>query len=223
MVFDATRIASTCVSPYEAPLHRAHDLIHVHRLQRAVALANVHDGHLFPHRETGREVGKAGLYVGIVSEAWPWMNLLGLRSVAKKQRNASRERENSRCHLASPRRRERIFPRQVFGLCRFNPTRRTSQSSYESSVIVGVRTCLPLRGSSGFSPDSLFTLLIRRNLGMNPLYLGLHSYASPLVVDFSYHYRREPSRRSLCAIGRPLGKSFKATGEKPGRQIRSIF
>ena len=26
----------------------------------------------------------------------------------------------------------------------------------EPSVIVGVRTCLPLRGSSGFSPDSLF-------------------------------------------------------------------
>jgi hypothetical protein len=50
-----------------------------------------------------------------------------------------------------------MFPRQVFGLAgstllaglprRFTP-----------SVIVGVRTCLPLRGSSGVSPDSLFTL-----------------------------------------------------------------
>ena len=29
----------------------------------------------------------------------------------------------------------------------------------------GVRTCLPLRGSSGFSPDSLF-ILKRRNRGM---------------------------------------------------------
>ena len=47
-----------------------------------------------------------------------------------------------------------MFPRQVFGLTgstllaglprRFTP-----------SVIVGVRTCLPLRGSSGLSPDSL--------------------------------------------------------------------
>jgi hypothetical protein len=50
-----------------------------------------------------------------------------------------------------------MFPRQVFGLTgstllaglprRFTP-----------SVIFGVRTCLPLRGSSGVSPDSLFTL-----------------------------------------------------------------
>jgi hypothetical protein len=47
-----------------------------------------------------------------------------------------------------------MFPGQVFGLCRFNPTNRTSQI-FRSSVIVGVRTCLPLRGSSGLSPDSL--------------------------------------------------------------------
>src|ERR1700678_3296535 len=34
------------------------------------------------------------------------------------------------CHLASPRRRERIFPRQVFGLRRIIPTHRTSQSRW---------------------------------------------------------------------------------------------
>jgi hypothetical protein len=52
-----------------------------------------------------------------------------------------------------------MFPRQVFGLCRLIPTHRTSQVS-QPSVIVGFRTCLPLRGSSGFPPDSLFTLSI---------------------------------------------------------------
>jgi hypothetical protein len=30
-----------------------------------------------------------------------------------------------------------------------------------SSVILGFCTCLPLRGSSGFSPDSLFTLCVK--------------------------------------------------------------
>ena len=51
-----------------------------------------------------------------------------------------------------------MFPWQVFGLCRLNPTRRTSQCPFGISVILGFRTCLPLRGSSGFSPDSLLSL-----------------------------------------------------------------
>jgi hypothetical protein len=51
-----------------------------------------------------------------------------------------------------------MFPWQVFGLCRLVPTSRTSQTTW-SSVILGFRTCLPLRGSSGLSPDSLFILL----------------------------------------------------------------
>jgi hypothetical protein len=48
-----------------------------------------------------------------------------------------------------------MFPRQVFGLYRLKPTSRTSRT--KGSVSFGVRTCLPLRGSSGVSPDSLFT------------------------------------------------------------------
>src|ERR1700761_1715784 len=40
--------------------------------------------------------------------------------------------------------------------CRLGPTSQTSRTS--GPVSIGVRTCLPLRGSSGLSPDSLFTL-----------------------------------------------------------------
>jgi len=36
--------------------------------------------------------------------------------------------QGNHCHLASPRRRERIFPWQVFGLCRLWSSRRTSQT-----------------------------------------------------------------------------------------------
>ena len=41
----------------------------------------------------------------------------------------------------------------------------------EGPVSIGVRTCLPLRGSSGLSPDSLFTL-DSRDRGTGPLYLA---------------------------------------------------
>jgi hypothetical protein len=33
---------------------------------------------------------------------------------------------------------------------------------FGTSVILGFRTCLPLRGSSGFSPDSLLILLAEK-------------------------------------------------------------
>ena len=50
------------------------------------------------------------------------------------------------------------------------------------SVILGFRTCLPLRGSSGFSPDSLLILLAEQPW-RKPLYLGLLATASTLDVD----------------------------------------
>src|SRR6201996_1350291 len=51
-----------------------------------------------------------------------------------------------------------------------------------TSVILGFRTCSPLRGSSGFSPGSLLMPLAEQPW-RKPLYLGLLSTASPLDVD----------------------------------------
>lgn len=46
----------------------------------------------------------------------------------------------------------------------------------------GVRICLPLRGSSGFSPDSLFTLLRRSDRGIQPLYIEPATEQQPRIV-----------------------------------------
>ena len=51
-----------------------------------------------------------------------------------------------------------------------------------TSVILGFRTCLPLRGSSGFSPDSLLILLAEKPW-RKPLYLVLLTSASTFLVD----------------------------------------
>ena len=53
---------------------------------------------------------------------------------------------------------------------------------YGTSVILGFRTCSPLRGSSGFSPDSLLMPLAEQPW-RKPLYLAFLSTASPLDVD----------------------------------------
>ena len=49
-----------------------------------------------------------------------------------------------------------MFPRQVFGLT--GSTYLPDFPSHLAQCQLGVRTCLPLRGSSGLSPDSRFTL-----------------------------------------------------------------
>ena len=87
-----------------------------------------------------------------------------------------------------------MFPGQVFGLCRLNPTNRTSQI-FRSSVIVGVRTCLPLRGSSGLSPDSLlhpqrmaegpwnrFTIYAPKKTTYNMLWISCMRHEHPLYT-----------------------------------------
>jgi hypothetical protein len=51
-----------------------------------------------------------------------------------------------------------------------------------SSVILGVRTCLPLRGSSGISPDSLFILLAEKPWSPYHI-LGGTVRARPPLVD----------------------------------------
>jgi hypothetical protein len=65
-------------------------------------------------------------------------------------------KERCPCHLASPRRRQRMLPWQVFGLT--GSTYSPDFPGRMPSVNFGFRTCSPLRGSSGISPDSLFIL-----------------------------------------------------------------
>jgi hypothetical protein len=50
-----------------------------------------------------------------------------------------------------------MFPWQVFGLTGSDLLARLPRRQ-ALSVVGGVRTCLPLRGSSGIAPDSLFIL-----------------------------------------------------------------
>lgn len=49
-----------------------------------------------------------------------------------------------------------MFPGQVFGLAGSSLLARLPKRIAQCRF--GFRTCSPLRGSSGFSPDSLFTL-----------------------------------------------------------------
>ena len=95
-------------------------------------------------------------------------SLLGLRSDAKKQR------------LPQPKRALATSP-PLGGVSECFRGRSSDSQAHSylpdfpglsPSVILGVRTCLPLRGSSGFSPDSLFILLAGRNLGGHHHILG---------------------------------------------------
>src|ERR1700757_1039231 len=76
---------------------------------------------------------------------------------------------------------------------------------YGTSVILGFRTCSPLRGSSGFSPDSLLMPLAEQPW-RKPLYLGFLSTASPLDVDILLKERvaRVLSSLSLASETPPL-------------------
>ncbi len=67
-----------------------------------------------------------------------------------------------------PRRRQRIFPLAGLRTYRLVPTCQTSQACGALSVVGGVRTCLPLRGSSGVTPDSLFILPLGKNQWNEP-------------------------------------------------------
>ena len=58
-------------------LDGADDLVDVDGLERAVALADVHDGGFVALGEVGSEVGEVGLDLDL-DRMRPWMNLLGL-------------------------------------------------------------------------------------------------------------------------------------------------
>src|SRR5579875_621832 len=60
---------------------------------------------------------------------------------------------------------------QVFGLAGSDLLARLPKRQ-ALSVVNGVRTCLPLRGSSGVAPDSLFILRGRRNQWNEPTLSG---------------------------------------------------
>ena len=93
-----------------------------------------------------------------------------------------------------------IVPGQVFGLAGSDLLARLPES-VRIQCPVGFRTCLPLRGSSGFSPDSLFTLR-GRDLGMDSLYVVGARPTSPYVVDIRVESRREAWCAHQYASGR---------------------
>jgi hypothetical protein len=125
------------------------------------------------------------------------MNLLGLRSVAKKQPHASARGEDHTLSPRLPSEARANVPWQVFGLYRFNPTRRTSQSvaaPVSSWAFVPAHRC-------GAVPDFHripFSSSARRNRGMKPPYLAPIIHAIPLLVDIS------PQGKNRVADNSPL-------------------
>jgi hypothetical protein len=74
-----------------------------------------------------------------------------------------------------------MFPWQVFGLTGSNLLAGLPRPY---PVSIGVRPCLPLRGSSGLSPDSLFRLPHGRTDGTVPLYLEAAISAMPKYCGY---------------------------------------
>lgn len=84
----------------------------------------------------------------------------GNRRQIRCRRNESLRIGSSHCYLASPRRRQQIFPGQVFGLRRFQPTCRTSQAGcgpVSSSAFVPAYRCgaVPESHRIPFSPSAV--------------------------------------------------------------------
>src|SRR5579875_1257490 len=96
-----------------------------------------------------------------------------------------------------------IGSRQVFGLAGRLLARLPGR--FEASAIVSVRSCLPLRGSSGFSPDSLFTS-VQGNRGTAKLQTTIswvQPRIKPKIVDIDRKYSGQHKRRCAGAL-RPI-------------------
>jgi hypothetical protein len=117
---------------------------------------------------------------------------VGRRNRRAVERGPISGRRTSHCFFASPRRRQQNYhPGQVFGLCRLNPTCRTSQIA-SRSVAIG---CDPVSSSAfvpayrcGAVPESHripFSPLHSRtgDRGIDPLYPGLCVGAIQDIVD----------------------------------------
>jgi hypothetical protein len=83
-----------------------------------------------------------------------------------------------------------MFPWQVFGLTGSDLVARLPRRP-RVQCRDGVRTCLPLRGSPGVSPGSLFILRHRKNhRNACLLYIGQRATAILLIVDKSPRARK---------------------------------
>jgi hypothetical protein len=76
-----------------------------------------------------------------------------------------------------------MFPRQVFGLTGSTLLARLPEP--QAQCRFGVRTCSPLRGSSGLSPDSLLTS-IRETKELTHYILGQIKLQSLQIVNISH-------------------------------------
>ncbi len=77
-----------------------------------------------------------------------------------------------------------MFPRQVFGLT--GSILLAGLPKPLAQCRFGVRTCLPLRGSSGVSPDSLFRPLLGETKESHHYILRRRKFQSLQVVNISH-------------------------------------
>ena len=161
------------------------------------------------------------------------MNLLGLLKLRRNNGKVTQvSAKASRCHLASPRRRERIFPWQVFGLCRFIPTRRTSQNPQvpvSSWAFVSAYRC-------GAVPDFHrvpFSFSRWRNRGRPP-YMGPASNARLLIVENASPYPSRSTRPQpellmdcpclcSCSYRRACSDRSQSSRDNPHRHHRETY
>src|ERR1700761_1661052 len=108
MVFDATRIASTCESPCDERCTARTILFTSTGSSAPLRLRTCMTG-------ISSRTGKSGvrserLRCKLIGSEGVAIKPPGLKKLAKKQRERRPEKRADRCHLASPRRRERYFP-----------------------------------------------------------------------------------------------------------------
>jgi hypothetical protein len=143
----------------------------------------------------------------------------------RKRRNSGHARkEQDHCHFTSPRRRKRISSWQVFGLagCLLAPA---SQPKLGQCFSWSVRSCSPLRGSPGLSPDSLFSLICDQapwsettisgvKSGINPYILSILCKSGPgsrchcFNFFWNYEHRQTTPGGKVASIHLPKRMSF---------------
>jgi hypothetical protein len=116
-----------------------------------------------------------------------------------------------------------MHPWQVFGLT--GSTYLPDFPGLRPSVHFGFRTCSPLRGSSGFSPDSLF-IHLGWNQGTGPLYLGKNRNAIPPVVNILEEQKsvRGLNPRSLGpAVRMAKSRKIRESADRPQRPGNTVY
>ena len=161
------------------------DLIHINRLKRSIALCGT------CITGVSSRTGKPGVmsskrkFVRFDLRWWPWTNLLGLLSMRRNNGKPSPVRRQSIATSPPLGGASEYFHGRSSDFAGSSLLAGLPRAS-RSSVILGFRTCLPLRGSSGLSPDSLFILLAEKPWSPH------HIWAQFLNQDYSLWITNPP-------------------------------